>query len=205
MTYDPVEDVFYIGGWVDYKMYKIAGQSWAEPGKILRVYDDVTLAIAGIARVGWHLVLTLNTHPDLVAVMDSITGDIITWMESPSVSSIRVGGCEQDENGNVWMVYQGEQGRPGMAYLLDMGLALDDSPEWMSIPEGEGILQPGQVAEVAVEFNTSAAMKPGNEYEAQIVVTTSDPENQMVVLPVSMRINAAPEADFSVVRTGSLL
>jgi len=47
-------------------------------------------------------------------------------------------------------------------------------------------------------------MKPGNEYEAQIVVTTSDPENQMVVLPVSMRINAAPEADFSVVRTGEL-
>jgi subtilisin family serine protease/PKD repeat protein len=204
LTYDPVEDVFYIGGWVDYKMYKIAGQSWAEPGKILRVYDDVTLAIAGIARVGWHLVLTLNTHPDLIAVMDSITGEIITWMESPSVSSIRVGGCEQDENGNVWMVYQGQQGRPGMAYLLDMGLALDDSPEWMSIPEGEGILQPGQVAEVAVEFNTSAAMKPGNEYEAQIVVTTSDPENQMVVLPVSMRINAAPEADFSVVRTGEL-
>jgi len=94
LTYDPVEDVFYIGGWVDYKMYKIAGQSWAEPGKILRVYDDVTLAIAGIARVGWHLVLTLNTHPDLIAVMDSITGEIITWMESPSVSSIRVGGCE---------------------------------------------------------------------------------------------------------------
>jgi len=30
------------------------------------------------------------------------------------------------------------------------------------------------------------AMKPGNEYEAQIVVTTSDPENQMVVLPVSI-------------------
>jgi len=135
-------------------------KSWPEPGKILRVYDDVTLAVAGIARVGWHLVLTLNTHPDLVAVMDSITGEIITWMESPSVSSIRVGGCEQDENGNVWMVYQGQQvGRYGIS--AGHGLALDDSPEWMSIPEGEGILQPGEVAEIAVEFNTSAAMKPG--------------------------------------------
>ncbi len=204
LAYDPVEDVFYIGGWVDYKIYKIAGKSWPEPGKILRVYDDVTLAVAGIARVGWHLVLTLNTHPDLVAVMDSITGEIITWMESPSVSSIRVGGCEQDENGNVWMVYQGEQERPGMAYLLDMGLALNDPPEWMSISEGEGILQPGEAAEVEVKFNASSAMKPGDEYEAQIVVTTSDPENQMLVLPVNMRINAAPAADFSFARTGEV-
>jgi len=136
LTYDPwSRTCSYIGGWVDYTIYKIKqGKSLAlSLAKILpSVMTMSRLRLPVFARVGWHLVLTLNTHPDLVLVMDSITGEDASpgWGVSiPSARSESAVLRSRTKTATYGWYTRVKQGRAGMAYLLDMGLALDDSPE----------------------------------------------------------------------------
>jgi len=183
IAYDPVEDVFYIGGWNQLVIYKIAGLSWPRPGEILRTYDDSTLPVAGIARVGRYLVLTLNGRPDMVAIMDSSTGEMLTWFQHPSGSRNKAGGCEADEHGNVWMTDLNNT-----AYLLDMGFLLEDMPVWLSADPVEDIVEPGAASQVTLAFDTDR-MSVGDVCSTSIAVTSNALDNPLIVVPVTLRVD----------------
>ncbi|MEW6227224.1 MAG: PKD domain-containing protein, partial [Bacillota bacterium] len=183
LTYDPVEDVFFIGGWNEGKIYKIAGLSWPEPGKIQRVYDDYLLPIAGIARLGWYLVITTNSYPDLVVIMDSMTGDIVTWFQHPGGGYGDGAGCETDRDGNVWMTYQNN-----MAYLLDLGSIFAGIPSWLGIEPKEGLLDPGESMGVDVAFNTEG-LEMGVNYTAQMLVISNARDYPVIFIPTTFRLD----------------
>jgi len=183
LTYDPVEDVFFIGGWNQGVIYKIAGLSWPEPGKIQRVYDDYLLPIAGIARLGWYLVITLNSGPDVVVIMDSMTGDLVWAFYHPGGGWYDGAGCETDSDGNVWMAYQNNR-----AYLVDFGSIFGNIPPWLSMTPQEGLLNPGESMDVDVAFSTEG-LDFGVNYSAHIALISNAWDYPFVAIPTTFRLD----------------
>ncbi|MCR4424574.1 MAG: S8 family serine peptidase [Firmicutes bacterium] len=207
LAYDRWDDAFYIGGWWDGAVYKIAGTTWPEPGAILGSYD-LDLPIAGLAKLGWYLVITLNSDPDVVAVLDSITGEIVAAFLHPGGGAYGAGGCEADGRGNIWVTYQGDYytgANHNQVYLVDFGSIFGDLPEWLGVSVREGTVPPGCSATLGIDLD-AAGMAAGETKAAQIAILTNAADAPVVLVPVTLRAeNALPVVEITSPRAGERL
>jgi len=85
----------------------------------------------------------------------------------------------------------------------------DHSVSWLSLSDNFLIIAPGASVDLEVYFD--AAELPRNEYNANIVLDTNDPENLEVVVPVTLNVNnnsptiSLPEEGFTFAEEGTLI
>ncbi len=104
--YDAALDIFYIGGWNDNLIYEIKGQSWDNPGEIIRAWSDPFGGLAGISfdparRTVW---CTESGTDNTIWEFDPATSTISNVYTFTSLGDYALAGCEIDANGLLWFV-----------------------------------------------------------------------------------------------------
>jgi hypothetical protein len=92
---------------------------------------------------------------------------------------------------------------PGEYTILGMcqndviwGLSLgQSSSEWLSLSEIAGILNYGESIDIDVTFDATGLF--GGVYEAIIAISSNDPENSEVIIPVTMNVTGIPIIELS--------
>ena len=185
LAYNPSDDTFYIGGWVDDIIYKIKGESWDEPGMVI---DRWTMPV-GIAGLAYHpaaniLAVTSNSRDDMIYFVDPDSHVTIFEFPHPGSSANTGAGCEFGPCGNLWVASQQED----CVYLVETQLGPVVS--WLSWEPKAGSVPAGESANVKLRVDVSGL--PPGAYEDHATLFTNDIENPMIVVPVTATITAPP-------------
>jgi subtilisin family serine protease len=186
VAYDGDEDVFYIGGWNEGVIYKVAGPSWPTPGETLSSCLPADPSISGLA---WNssfdlLWMATNSEFDDIFLVDPTTCDLLSVIFHPEGGGGNGAGIEVDAGGNLWTVSQNS----ATAYLLGSGLPVFSNVPWLKVTptEGEVGVNGSQALTVRVR---SHGLAPG-VYGGDIVVLTNDPDAAAVSVPVTLVVPA---------------
>src|SRR5690606_38867439 len=119
LAYNPVDDVFYTGGWNEGVIYTVAGLSHPTPGETLASCRPADASIAGIAYnptsdTIWFVNSALETLIYQISPEDCST---ISTVGFPSTGAGPGAGLEMDATGALWA---GDQ-LTGTVYLIDVG------------------------------------------------------------------------------------
>ena len=186
LAYDQAADVFYIGGWNEGIVYRVAGPSHPTPGETL---SQCQPADAGISGLAWNpsfgmLWLATNSGTDTIYLIDPETCDASLALPHPSGGGGNGAGLELDAVGNLWMVSQ----NTGQAFLVDSGLPIFSDAPWLTANPLTGTVAPGESVEVDIHADSSG-LEPG-AYRAILVVQTNDPDIGNVQVPVTLLVPA---------------
>ncbi len=189
VAYDPDTDTFYVGGWNDDKVWHIKGLSWDVPGQLIGQFSFT----AGIAGLAYHpdgvLWCTTNSDPDMVYALDPEDGTVIASFAHPSGGSYLGAGLEIDEDGNLWMTDQNN-----MVYLVDSGMPT--GLPWLRPNPRAGTVAPGDAMDVVLTFD--ATELASGDYHGDLVVSSDDPDEPEIIIPLTFIVNAPPVAGFTV-------
>jgi hypothetical protein len=185
LAYDPATDTFYIGGWNEGILYRVAGPAWPEPGEVLNQCSPPDPNISGLA---WNPSFALvweatNSETDTVWLLDPATCEAVASLPHPD-PFFNGAGLEMDTVGNLWTVSQAG----GKAYLLDSGLPNFTDVPWLSLEPTEGTVATGESTEITVAVD-STGLEPGM-YRAAAVVTTNDRDHSNFQIPVVLIVPA---------------
>ena len=185
VAYDADEDAFYIGGWNEGVIYKVAGPSWPTPGETLSSCLPADPNISGLA---WNpsfdlLWMATNSEFDDIFLLDPTTCEILTAVFHPEPGG-NGAGLELDAGGNLWTVSQ----NGGTAYLLESGLPVFSDAPWLTVEPEAGNVPVDGTANLSVEVD-STGLAPGT-YRADVVVLTNDPDASAVPVPVKLVVPA---------------
>ena len=185
LAYDPVADVFYIGGWNEGIVYKVAGPSHTTPGETLSQCSPADPSISGLAWNGSFNLLweATNSETDTIYLIDPATCDTIRAVDHPD-PGFNGAGLDLDSSGNLWMVSQNS----GLAFLVDSGLPLLSNVPWMTVSPKSGSVAPNKKKTLTVTVN-SKGLKPGL-YRGAVVIGTNDPEIGIAQVPVTLIVPA---------------
>ncbi|MBB5787681.1 carboxypeptidase regulatory-like domain-containing protein [Jiangella mangrovi] len=186
LAYNPVDDVFYIGGWNEGIIYTVAGQSHDDPGATLAQCSTEDASIAGLAynptaNVLWMVNSSLTTF---IYQIDPSTCDTISTIEFPEQGNGPGAGLEMNDTGELWATSQ----LTNTAYLVDTGVPNASDVPWLSEDPSSGTLAPGESVTVTVTAD-STGLEPGL-YEATLTIATNAgrvPDHQ---IPVSLLVPA---------------
>ena len=105
LAYDPGTDVFYIGGWNEGIVYKVAGPSWPTPGETLNQCSPPDFAISGLAfnRSFGMLWEATNSETNTIWLLDPLTCEASVGIPHPDGDG-NGAGLELDAVGNLWTV-----------------------------------------------------------------------------------------------------
>jgi subtilisin family serine protease len=186
VAYDPADDVFYVGGWNEGIVYRVAGPSHPTPGETLSQCNPADPAISGLA---WNsafgmLWVATNSDTDTIYLVDPTTCETQRSIAHPDGGGFNGAGVELDSAGNLWTVGQAS----GQAYLIESGLPNFSDVPWLSIEPTEGTIAPDGSVDIQLDIN-AAGLEPGL-YQAQVVISTNDPENPFFTVPVTLIIPA---------------
>ncbi|MDI7248336.1 MAG: PKD domain-containing protein, partial [Bacillota bacterium] len=188
LAYDKKTDTFYIGGWNEDIVYHIKGLSWDNPGEII---DSFSLPVT-IAGLAYHpsgvLWVTNNASPDMVYAVDPEDGTIIASFGHPAGGSYLGAGLEIDRYGNLWMAAQNN-----MVYLVDSGMPT--GLPWIVIDPVSGTVAPGESMDITLTFD--ATDLASGEYHGDLVVSSDDPDEPEIIIPLTFIVNSDPVAAFS--------
>ena len=166
-------DVFYIGGWNEGIVYRVAGPSHPTPGETLSQCQPADPSISGLA---WNASFGMlweatNSEYDTIYLLDPETCDASLAMPHPSGGGGNGAGIELDATGNLWTVSQNDW--PGVPHRL-RAAAL----QRRAVADG----QPGdghawrRASPSTVDVHVDATgLEPG-AYRAILVVQTNDPD-----------------------------
>ena len=131
LAYDPGADVFYIGGWNEGIVYKVAGPSHPTPGETLNECSPPDFAISGLAwnRSFGMLWEATNSETDTIWLLDPMTCEASVGMPHPDGGDFNGAGLELDVVGNLWTVGQ----NTGNAYLIESGLPTFSDVPWLTV------------------------------------------------------------------------
>lgn len=185
LAYDPAADEFYIGGWNEGVVYRVAGPSHPTPGETLGSCSPADPNISGLA---WNhsfgmLWMATNSETDTIWLIDPATCEASMAVDHP-VPGFNGAGLELDVVGNLWTVSQNS----GEAFLIDSGLPTFSDVPWLTVEPAEGAVGPDGTSELAIQVDT-AGLEPG-VYRAIVVVLTNDPELGNVQVPVTLVVPA---------------
>ena len=185
LAYDPVADVFYIGGWNEGIVYRVAGPSHTTPGETLSQCSPADPSISGLAWNGSFNLLweATNSETDTIYLLDPATCDTIRAIDHPD-PGFNGAGLELDGQGNLWTVSQND----GFAFLLDSGLPLLSNVPWMTVTPTSGSVAPNAKRTLKVSVN-STGLTPGL-YRGAVVISTNDAELGIVQVPVTLIVPA---------------
>ena len=130
LAYDPVADVFYIGGWDQGIVYRVAGPSHPTPGETLSQCSPPDPNISGLAWNGPFGMLweATNSDTDTIWLIDPVTCDATRGIPHPDGGGFGGAGIELDAVGNIWTVGQNSLD----AYLVESGLPAFVDVPWLS-------------------------------------------------------------------------
>ncbi len=182
LAYDPAADVFYIGGWNEGIVYRVAGPSHPTPGETLSQCSPADGSISGLAWNGSFGMLweATNSDTDSIFLLDPTTCETVRALPHPDGGGFGGAGLETDVVGNLWTVGQNS----GNAYLIESGLPNFSDVPWLSVAPTEGTvaIDGSQPLTVSVD---STGMAPG-VYHAIVVVQTNDPDHANIQVPVTL-------------------
>ena len=108
LAYDPAADVFYIGGWNEGIVYRVAGPSHPTPGETLNECQPADPSISGLAWNGSFGMLweATNSESDTIYLIDPINCETSMALPHPGGGGFNGAGIELDNTGNLWTVSQ---------------------------------------------------------------------------------------------------
>jgi subtilisin family serine protease len=182
LAYDPDADVFYIGGWNEGIVYRVAGPSHPTPGETLNQCMPPDPGISGLAwnRSFGMLWQATNSETDAIWLLDPITCEASASLPHPDGGGGNGAGLELDVVGNLWTVGQNS----GTAYLLESGLPTFSDVPWLTVDPTTATVAPDGSVDIEIAVD-STGLEPGT-YRAIVVVLTNDPDNSTVQLPVTL-------------------
>lgn len=186
LAYDPTNDVFYVGGWNEGIVYRVAGPDSGTPGETLNQCAAPDPNISGLAwnRSFGMLWEATNSESDTIYLLDPTTCEASAALPHPDGGGFNGAGLEIDPVGNLWTVGQAS----GNAYLIDSGLPTFSDVPWLSVAPTDGTLAPDGSVELDVAVD-STGLAPGI-HRALVVVQTNDPDNSVVTVPVELVVPA---------------
>jgi subtilisin family serine protease len=186
LAYDPAEDVFYIGGWNEGIVYKVAGPSHPTPGETLHTCNPPDPNISGLAWNGSFGMLweATNSESDTIYLLDPVTCEASVAIPHPSGGGGNGAGLELDAVGNLWTVSQGA----GEAFLIESGLPTFSDVPWLTVEPASGSVAPDGTQDLDIHVDATG-LEPG-VYRAIVVVQTNDPDLRSVQVPVTLVVPA---------------
>ncbi|OGO54079.1 MAG: hypothetical protein A2V85_12235 [Chloroflexi bacterium RBG_16_72_14] len=185
LAYDPAGDVFYVGGWNEGIVYRVAGPSHDTPGETLGQCMPADGSISGLA---WNPAFGLlweatNSETDTIYLLDPATCDTLRALPHPD-QGFNGAGLELDPVGNLWMVSQASR----TVYLVESGLPVYSDAPWLTVAPEAGTVEPDGTTTLDVSIDTSG-LAPGT-YRAAVVISTNDPDHATTLLPVTLTVPA---------------
>jgi hypothetical protein len=186
VAYDPAADVFYVGGWNEGIVYRVAGPSHPTPGETLSQCNPADPNISGLA---WNSSFQLlwaatNSETDTIYLLDPATCETVRSLPHPDGGNFGGAGLETDVVGNLWLTGQNS----GNAYLVESGLPNFSDVPWLSVSPTEGTVGVDGSQALDVEVD-SAGLTPGVSH-AIVVVQTNDPDQGNIQVPVVLVVPA---------------
>lgn len=186
LAYDGAADVFYVGGWNEGIVYRVAGPSHPTPGETLSQCSPADPNISGLA---WNPSFGLlweatNSETDTIYLIDPFSCETFRALPHPAGGFGNGAGLEMDPTGNLWTVGQGT----GSAYLIESGLPSFSDVPWLSVEPIEGSVAPDASAELAVTVDTTGLAS--GLHRGMVVVGTNDPDNGYLMVPVTVLVPA---------------
>jgi subtilisin family serine protease len=182
LAYDPAADVFYIGGWNEGVVYRVAGPSHPTPGETLSQCNPPDPNISGLAwnaRFGMLWEAT-NSETDTIWLIDPFTCEATRGIPHPDGGHFGGAGLEVDAFGGLWTVGQNS----GNAYLIESGLPAFVDVPWLSVGPTEGTLAPD--GSVDLDIDVDATGLSTGVYKAVLGVLTDDPDHRILQVPVTL-------------------
>lgn len=186
IAFDPAADVFYIGGWNEGIVYRVAGPSHPTPGETLGQCAPADPAISGLAWNGSFGLLwaATNSDTDTIYLLDPATCDTVRALPHPDGGGFGGAGLETDVVGNLWTTGQNS----GNAYLIESGLPNFSDVPWLTVAPSDGTVAPDASRQLTVTAD-STGLAPGI-YRAIVVVQTNDPDQSNIQVPVVLVVSA---------------
>lgn len=186
VAYDGAADVFYVGGWNEGVLYRVAGPSWATPGETLGQCNPADPNISGLAwNSSFNLVwAATNSETDTIYLLDPATCETLRALPHPDGGDYGGAGLETDAVGNLWTVGQ----NTGNAYLIESGLPNFSDVPWLSVDPTEGTIGPNGSQALTVTVDTTGLAS--GVYHAIVVIQTNDPDNATMQIPVTLVVPA---------------
>ena len=191
LAYDPVADVFYLGGEVDQEVHRVAGPSWPEPGRLLHSCRPhwVFGNIAGLAWNGTHRLVWVAARGwgNYLAALDPRTCEHRAVVATPEPGFDEVtAGLEMDPLGDLWWV----SSRSRTVYLLAAPGHLRTPGEvpWLAL-RAPAPVAPDATGAVTVTVDATG-LRPGTR-RAVVVLETNDPDHPRFAVPLRVRVTAA--------------
>ena len=186
LAYDPAADVFYIGGWNEGIVYRVAGPSHPTPGETLSQCTPADPSISGLAWNGSFNLLweQTNSDTDTIFLIDPATCATVRALAHPDGGGFSGAGLETDVVGDLWTVGQNS----GNAYLVESGLPTFSDVPWLTVSPTDGTVPKdgNQPLTVAVDSTGLAS----GVYHAIVVIQTNDPDHSNVQVPVTLVVPA---------------
>ena len=185
LAYDGANDVFYIGGWNEGIVYRVAGPSHPTPGETLSQCNPPDPNISGLA---WNpsfgmLWEATNSESDTIYLLDPTTCEASMALPHPD-PFFNGAGLELDAVGNLWTVSQGSR----QAFLIESGLPNFSEVPWLTVTPESGSVAPDGSQDLTIDVDTTG-LEPG-VYRAIVVIQTNDPELGNVQVPVTLVVPA---------------
>ena len=187
LAYNANDDTFYIGGWNEDIIYKIMGETWSTPGQVIEEWS-MPVGIAGLAYhpVADILAVTVNASPDMIYFVDPVSHAILGQFAHPYNGDYAGAGCEFGADGNLWVASQDNN----TMYLVETGLGPVGAGGWLSWSPDEGNVPAGGSMPIVITADAEE-LNPGT-YTGNVVLTTNDIENPLIVVPVTLSVAAGP-------------
>ena len=182
LAYDPAADVFYIGGWNEGIVYRVAGPSHTTPGETLSQCSPPDPNISGLAWNGSFGLLweATNSDTDTIWLIDPVTCEATRGIPHPDGGGFGGAGLELDAVGNLWTVGQNSLN----AYLVESGLPTFSDVPWLTVAPTEGTIAPDGSVDINLAVDTTG-LAP-DVYRALVAILTDDPDHGVLQVPVTL-------------------
>lgn len=191
LAYRAGDDTFYIGGWNEDVLYQVRGFSHDIPGEVVQTCDFAGMGMSGLA---WNptaelLWVATNSATDDIHLVDPDGCEVLDTLGHPT-PGYNGAGLHMNDEGNLWMVSQGNSGAERSAYLVESGLPTVADVPWLATSPESTVLQPGDSATVRVSMDSDAAeqRQPGT-YQARLRIAHDTP---YAVEPVDVQMSVTP-------------
>jgi len=186
VAYDAATDVFYVGGWNEGIVYRVAGPSHPTPGETLSQCNPADPNISGLA---WNSSFNLlweatNSESDTIYLIDPATCETLRAIGHPDGGGGNGAGIELDAAGNIWTVGQNS----GNAYLIDSGLPQFSDVPWLTVSPTEGTVPLD--GSQALTFTADSSDLGVGVYHAIVVIQTNDLDHANIQVPVTLVVPA---------------
>ncbi len=184
LAYDKKEDVFYIGGWNQNRVYKIKGKGWDNPGEILSYFN-----FPSVSGLAWHpggtLWIAVNASTDYIFQVNPVNGSMISQFLAPGTGGGYEGaGLATDKTGNLWCISQATH----MVYLVESGVP---AYQWLAVAPEACTVGVGETYGLEVKFDASGLF--GGDYTGDIILQSNDCDQPSLTVPALLHVTGAPD------------